>query len=314
MVRPVRVPRLSWIVAAAIAAAVSVPPVHAQNVPFATGGARSWAKSDAILGGQPSALQAIMAQQSGMPAPAVTPRPASYSAPVVPAVARSEHLVSPGVASGRPDVFGSVALSIDRAPLMTRWQQVRHARLVGPAARFAQSLADLDEVDRLEGVNRYVNERVAFVDDRKQYGRADVWSAAAETLTRGRGDCEDYAIAKLQMLRRAGFADKDLYLVIVRDLVSRADHAVLVVRAAGEMYVLDNGTSKLLNSEDIRDYRPIVSFAAAGGAWTHGYRVQRPAMTIASADEPAKPRVIAAASDQRSRSASLLAFNTGLSR
>ena len=45
-----------------------------------------------------------------------------------------------------------------------------------------------------------------------------------------------------------GFADRDLYLVIVRDLVRRADHAVLVARAEGRMFVLDNGTDNLLDS------------------------------------------------------------------
>ena len=38
-------------------------------------------------------------------------------------------------------------------------------------------------------------------------------------MRRGRGDCEDYAIAKLQMLRAAGFEDRDLYLVIAKDLI-----------------------------------------------------------------------------------------------
>ena len=240
-------------------------------------------------------------------------RPASYSAPISPAIIRTETPVSAGVASGRPDVFGSVALRLTRAPLMARWQQVRNSRLVGASARYAQSLGNRDEVERLEAINRYVNDRVQFIDDSEQYGRADVWSAAADTLNSGRGDCEDYAIAKLQMLRRAGFSDSDLYLVIVKDLVSRRDHAVLVVRAAGQMYVLDNGTSRLINSEEIRDYRPILSFAAAGGAWTHGYRVRRAPMNIASGEEtPSSP--LAPANDQRSRSASLLAFNTGFNK
>lgn len=263
---------------------------QAQTVPIASVASRNWSKNDAILGGTPSALQAILAQQSGLPTPALTPRPASYSVRAVPTIVRSETQVSPGVASGRPDVFGSVALKIQRAPLMARWRKVEQARLVGALARYAQSLGGLGEVERLEAVNRYVNDRVAFVDDRKQYGRADVWVAAADTLTRGRGDCEDFAVAKLQMLRRAGFADRDLYLVIVKDLITRADHAVLVVRAAGQMYVLDNGTSKLLNSEAIRDYRPIVSFAASGGAWTHGYRRSSPRVNIASAEiKPLSP-------------------------
>ena len=279
----VHAPKLIWLALATAATAVAAP-VQAQSVPSAAGATRSWSKSDAILGGAPSALQSILAQQSGYPASSATPRPASYSTAVVPAIVRRPPSVSPGVTNGRPDVFGSVALKIQRAPLMARWRKVEPARLVGASARYAQSLGGLGEVERLEAVNRYVNDRVTFVDDRKQYGQADVWSAAAETLSRGRGDCEDYAIAKLQMLRRAGFADRDMYLVIVKDLVSRSDHAVLVVRAAGQMHVLDNGTSKLLNSEDIRDYRPILSFAAAGGAWTHGYRRSLSPVNIASAE------------------------------
>ena len=311
MVHPVRVPRLLSLAATAIVA-VAATPAFGQSVSISSGATRSWAKSDAILGA-PSALEAILAEQSGMPVRKLALRPASYSMPISPAILRGEHAVSPGVTNGRPDVFGSVALRLTRAPLMDRWQRVRQARLAGSSARYAQSLADLDEVERLEAVNRYVNDRVQFIDDRKQYGRADVWSAAADTLTRGRGDCEDYAIAKLQMLRRAGFSDRNLYLVIVKDLVSRGDHAVLVVRAAGQMYVLDNGTSKLLNSEEIRDYRPILSFAAAGGAWTHAYRVRSAPVNIASTEETQR-EALAPADDQRSRSASLLAFNTGFSK
>ena len=112
------------------------------------------------------------------------------------------------------------------------------------------------------------------------------------------------------MLRRAGISERDLYLVIVKDLVRRADHAVLVARADGHMYVLDNGTDQVLNSESVRDYRPVLSFSATG-EWTHGYRVQPP-VNVASAAAPAV--VLASAEPQRSRSASLLAFNIGFSR
>ena len=104
------------------------------------------------------------------------------------------------------------------------------------AARFAQAQRGKDAFERLEAVNWYVNKRVRFVDDSRQFGRADVWSAAADTLRRGRGDCEDYAIAKLQMLRRAGFADRDLYLAIVKDLVTRADNIVKSGNFADRFY------------------------------------------------------------------------------
>jgi predicted transglutaminase-like cysteine proteinase len=248
--------------------------------------AQSMSKTEAILGG-PSALDALKAQQSGTPiAVPLQPASASYSRPtVVPAILRDRPPVSPGVANGRPDIFGSVALRVGRTPLDARWHRVEHASVSGVAASFAASLHGKDAFERLEAVNWYVNKRVRFTDDDLQYGRADVWSTANETLNRGRGDCEDYAIAKLAMLRRAGIADKDLYLVVVKDLVRRADHAILVVRAAGHMYVLDNGTDRLLDSESIADYRPILTFAA-NATFTHGYRVRQPApVNIATADD-----------------------------
>jgi len=250
--------------------------------------AQSFSKTEAILGG-PSALDALKAQQSGVPVtarPTLTPASLNYSRPqIVPAIVRDRPATSPGVANGRPDVFGSVALRVGHTQLDARWQRVAHSPVGGAAATYAASLRGKDAFERIEAVNWYVNKRVRFTDDIRQYGRKDVWSAANETLNRGRGDCEDYAIAKLQMLRRAGIADKDLYLVVVKDLVRRADHAILVVRAAGHMYVLDNGTDELLDTESVSDYRPVITFAAVGASWTHGYRV-RP-MNIASSKEPA---------------------------
>ncbi len=282
--------------------------------------AQSFSKAEAILGG-PSALQLLMAQQTGKPVTASpAPRPASYNhsgLPVVSSVLRdAPPAISPGVVNGRPDIFGTVALRVGHTPLDARWHQVEHSSLTGTAARYAVSLRGKDSVDRLEALNWYVNKRVRFIDDQVRWGRPDIWSSANQTLKVGKGDCEDYAIAKLAMARRAGFADRDLYLVVLRDLVRRADHAVLVVRASGHMYVLDNGTDELLDSESVRDYRPILTFAA-GATFTHGYRVHQAPVNIASAEE--KPLTPAAdtsaeADDQRSRNASLLAFNTGLSK
>ena len=249
--------------------------------------AQSMSKAEAILGG-PSALELLKAQQASLAAPARPPLQTaslSYSRPnIVSAVLRDRPAVSPGVANGRPDVFGSVALRVGRTPLDARWRRVEHAPVAGAAAAFAASLRGKDALERLEAVNWYVNKRVRFTDDDLQYGRADIWSTANETLNRGRGDCEDYAIAKLAMLRRAGIAERDLYLVVVKDLVRRADHAILVVRAAGHMYVLDNGTDRLLDTESIADYRPVITFAA-NATFTHGYRVRQPApVNLATAE------------------------------
>lgn len=240
---------------------------------------RSASKTDAILGGAPSALAAIHAAQSGQKPQtlerAIAPASPGYHRRAV--VSQVQQAVS----SDRPDVFNSVALSIGRSPLDARWRQVANAGVSGGAGAFAASLRNAGTIGKIEAVNSYVNARVRFVDDRVQFGVTDRWMAASETLTRGRGDCEDFAIAKRAMLRAAGMADKDLYLVVLKDVSRRADHAVLVVRAAGRFLVLDNGTDRIVDSSDLFDYKPVLTFTA-GRTYTHGYRRDLPAVTYAS--------------------------------
>jgi predicted transglutaminase-like cysteine proteinase len=304
-------PRCSIALAAgALSLGMIASNASAQAIPAGAGGSLVLSKSEAILGA-PSALEAILERQHADAAMPAVVRPSAYTLPrAIPAVLRARRDVDDGAFSGKPDVFGSVALQVFHTPLDWRWQRVERARLSGEPARYAESLRDRTPVERLEAVNSYVNRRVHFVDDELQFGRPDVWSAADATLRTRRGDCEDYAIAKMQMLRSAGISDRDLYLVIVHDLVRRADHAVLVARAEGRMVLLDNGTDRLLDTADVSDYRPVLTFASYG-EWTHGYRVTRPAITIASNGER---NPVGGVDDQRSRSASLLAFNMGFNR
>ena len=231
-------------------------------------------KSDAILGA-PSALAAIMAAQSGNASvSAATSLTNAVLRPVPQAVLPAAVPAAPmdtAASLDRPDVFNSVAMPIAHTPLDDRWNRVGTASVHGKAARFAASLRGHDERARLDAINRFVNARITFVDDSRQFGVADRWSAASATLARGRGDCEDYAIAKLALLRRAGFADRDLYFVVLKDLARRADHAVLVVRSGGRFLVLDNGTDQLTDSATLLDYRPILTFTA-GQRVAHGYR------------------------------------------
>lgn len=278
---------MSRFVLAPLAAALALvaAPAAAQAAPY-----YSSSKTLAILGGE-SRLAAITAQQSGQPAPQPAAYSASFGAPVIQA---RMPIYRPAISMDRPDVFNSVALPINRSSLDRRWRKVANGPVGAASAAYASALADLPPVARLEAINRYVNGRVAFVDDSRQYGVADMWAAAADTLRRGRGDCEDYAIAKLQLLRRAGFADKDLYLVILHDALRRADHAVLVARAEGRLLVLDNGTDRLIDSFEMRDYRPIFTFSG-DKVWTHGYRRETPPMVIAANTVTQAPAVSLAA-------------------
>ena len=266
--------RFAYCLLPAMALAALAVPAQAQ---VASGAYRSMTKTDAILGGAPSALAAITVQQGGRPLYSSYVVPAGRGAPMHAAVAS---YARPPVSADRPDIFNSVALSIGRSPLDARWNKVSGAGVGGNAGAFAASLRGHGIIARLEAVNSYVNARVRFVDDRIQFGVADRWLAASETLNRGRGDCEDFALAKRAMLRAAGVADKDLYLVVLKDLSRRADHAVLVVRANGRFLVLDNGTDRIVDSSDVQDYKPVLTFTA-GHAYTHGYRRDLPPVQYA---------------------------------
>ena len=278
-------PRFVLRLLATLAVPGAATPAYAQML--TPGNSAGLTKAEAILGGAPSRLASILAAQSSGIAVATSAfaaaSPTDYRAPLRPYLAPVSLAASPE----RPDVFNSVAMPISASPLDNRWNRVSRDAVGGNAGNFANSLRGKVERARIEAVNAYVNAHVAFVADSRQYGIADRWSAASDTLARGRGDCEDYALAKMAMLRRAGLADKDLYMVVLKDLVRRADHAVLVVRSEGRFLVLDNGTNRLVDSAQIDDYRPILTFTA-GQRFTHGYRrnaVTAP-MILASAPVP----------------------------
>jgi predicted transglutaminase-like cysteine proteinase len=93
---------------------------------------------------------------------------------------------------------------------------------------------------RIGVVNRAINMAIRPMSDLAQWGVPDRWSAPLVTLTTGRGDCEDYAIAKYVALSEAGVAENDLRLVIVRDFAAGEDHAVVTARLDGKWIVLDS--------------------------------------------------------------------------
>ncbi len=95
-------------------------------------------------------------------------------------------------------------------------------------------------------INRAVNLAIRFTRDSAQFGLADVWQSPLMTFASGRGDCEDYAIAKYAALREAGMSAADLRLVIVHDARIGEDHAVAAARIDGEWLILDNRSMMLV--------------------------------------------------------------------
>lgn len=117
---------------------------------------------------------------------------------------------------------------------------------------------------RIETVNRLVNGAIRYESDLAQHGVIDLWSAPLALLASGRGDCEDFAIAKYVLLHEAGVPEQDLRILLVRDRSVREDHAVLAVREAGAWLVLDNRRSVAADDSEFNYLTPLYALDASG--------------------------------------------------
>ena len=110
---------------------------------------------------------------------------------------------------------------------------------------------------RLGEINRAINLAVQPVSDLARYGSIDVWASPLDTFSAGKGDCEDYAIAKFVALREAGISPDDLRIVIMRHLGRNEDHAIAAVRLEGRWLTLDNRHMAIVEDRDVTDYQPL---------------------------------------------------------
>ena len=262
----------------------------AQNIPAS--------KSEAILGGQISALDRIRMEQTaaggGAPdisAVAMAPIQSRSACAALTLVPRAQPPNS--VASGSDPFLGSNRVAIRSTPFNARWDRVAKSRLSQRQAEGLLGGALNADSATLQRVNSQVNRSIAHAEDSVAWRARDYWASASETLRRGRGDCEDVAILKYHLLLRAGFAPRDLYLTLARDLARHADHAMLVVHHEGQFLMLDNATEAILPANVSYDYRPTLSFNSES-AWLHG-SVSRPrssSLAYLSVSATSKPRVI----------------------
>lgn len=117
---------------------------------------------------------------------------------------------------------------------------------------------------RIGIINRAINLAIRPMSDLAQWGVIDHWSPPLATLTSGRGDCEDYAIAKYVALQQAGVAAADLRLVIVRDFAVGEDHAVVAARLDGDWIVLDNRWLTLVKDSELHWMVPLFALDQTG--------------------------------------------------
>jgi predicted transglutaminase-like cysteine proteinase len=67
----------------------------------------------------------------------------------------------------------------------------------------------------LSSVNITINKQIKYQLDKQQYGVEDYWASPSEVLNSGRGDCEDYAFLKRELLINLGVPKQQLKLLQV---------------------------------------------------------------------------------------------------
>jgi predicted transglutaminase-like cysteine proteinase len=180
--------------------------------------------------------------------------------------------------------FGFVTFRAPEGALWVKWRKLE-AELSADAQTLAKCRADsercanpaaqkflklieesrrLGSLAKIDRINRTINSAIRYTSDREQFGVPDLWSAPLATLRSGKGDCEDYAIAKYVALRDAGFSTNDLRLLIVRDRVAREDHMVAGVRVDGRWLMLDNRHDVMLEKKDAWHFTPLFALDQHG--------------------------------------------------
>jgi predicted transglutaminase-like cysteine proteinase len=134
-------------------------------------------------------------------------------------------------------------------------------------------LAHADDDLRLQTVNQFFNRRIAFRDDLEAWGQVDYWATPLEMLSRGEGDCEDYAIAKYFSLIAAGIPSQRMRLVYVKATLPgsaggvQQAHMVLAYYGnvgAVDPLILDNLIGEIRPASRRSDLLPVFSFNMDG--------------------------------------------------
>jgi predicted transglutaminase-like cysteine proteinase len=165
----------------------------------------------------------------------------------------------------------SRAWDADRMQAAARKMSPRAASGVQALQPVLAQAHDLSEMDQLQAINQFFNHRILFRDDTEVWAQVDHWASPLETLDKGQGDCEDYAIAKYFSLLAIGMPTSKLRMVYVRAQVGgpqgvQQAHMVLAYYAApgAEPMILDNLISELRPASRRPDLVPVFSFNSEG--------------------------------------------------
>lgn len=120
-----------------------------------------------------------------------------------------------------------------------------------------------DQFAEIETVNSKVNSEHNYKADQSGYRQGDDWQIMGPGDS---GDCEDFALTKMQELLDKGYNAKDLKMAVVA-VETILDHAVLIINTANRgILVLDNRYERVRRMDSL-PYR-FLAYQRAGVDWS----------------------------------------------
>lgn len=170
-----------------------------------------------------------------------------------------------------PDVLGTAAIGAGVTLYDVRFRRVANTDRDHPLVKeLAAPLASLTPEAQLFRAQAEVLARVRWSHDLDNMKVADFWSNAGETLERGTGDSEDIAIATMQVLKAAGFEERNLYISIGRDR-KVGPHIVLLAKTDSGFMMLNDRLGHPVAARGSQNFTPIFTIGQ-GKSWIHGRR------------------------------------------
>ncbi|MBH0057316.1 transglutaminase-like cysteine peptidase [Pseudoalteromonas sp. SWXJZ94C] len=174
-------------------------------------------------------------------------------------------ILSSGVFASRVNIQFNMFIELmgkkygaDRADVARNWQSMLIQAQSKP------------ENQQILMVNDFFARNLRYQTDILLWKQSDYWATPLETLGRGLGDCEDYAIAKYVSLRALGVSDDKLRLIYVKAKIAGTNktqaHMVLgyFTTPNAQPLILDSLIIKVLPAAKRVDLSPVFSFNSQG--------------------------------------------------
>ena len=195
-----------------------------------------------------------------------------------PSILRYQICFEPGRALARLSLCAAIVLAASAAAIDVGRLQAR-VQAAGASGATLRDWSKMLDDNRQQGidvklmkVNEFFNRRISFADDQSVWGKSDFWATPFETMTKGKGDCEDFVIAKYFSLLDMGVADVQLRLIYVRARLGGPSSAVQQAHMVLAYYptpdadpmILDNLITDIRPAARRADLAPVFSFNRQG--------------------------------------------------